>query len=152
MTVRRRGRMALGMSMGLLLLMSTIWTGRAQQRGAAPGDTEANTFTGKSDRLPSTGMSISRRSFDPGARSYWHSHEGGQLILVQEGRGRVQRRNQKMRELSPGETDYVGPGIEHWHGAVPGQSMTQLAVNLGGGVKWGVAVTDAEYSGKTDNK
>jgi len=72
----------------------------------------------------------------------------GQLILVQEGRGRVQTRNQNMRELGSGETDYAGPGVEHWHGAAPGQSMTQLAVNLGGSVKWGVAVTDAEYSGK----
>jgi quercetin dioxygenase-like cupin family protein len=93
-------------------------------------------------------MNISRRSFDPGARSYWHSHERGQLILVQEGRGRVQQRGKPMRELGPGETDFVPPGVEHWHGATPNTKMTQLAVNFGGSIAWGAAVSADEYSGK----
>jgi quercetin dioxygenase-like cupin family protein len=118
------------------------------QRGGAAAPDEANTFTGKSDRLDNGGTNISRRSFDPGARSYWHSHERGQLIFVQEGRARVQHRGGKMIELGPGQSDYVPPNVEHWHGATPDTKLIQLAVNLGGAIKWGVPVSDAEYAGK----
>jgi quercetin dioxygenase-like cupin family protein len=112
--------------------------------GASQGQRES--FTGRSDRLEPEGT-ISRRSFEPGARSYWHTHEKGQLVMVQEGRARVQSRGKAMRELGPGETDFAPPGVEHWHGATPTSRLVQLAVNFGGAIKWGDEVTDADYGG-----
>ena len=112
--------------------------------GNSPGQRES--FTGRSDRLEPEGT-ISRRSFEPGARSYWHTHEKGQLVMVQEGRARVQSRGKAMRELGPGETDFAAPGVEHWHGATPASRLVQLAVNFGGAIKWGDEVTDADYGG-----
>jgi quercetin dioxygenase-like cupin family protein len=107
----------------------------AQQRGAGAASPSQNeSFTGRSDRLEPQGT-ISRRSFEPGARSYWHTHEKGQLVMVQEGRARVQSRGSAMRELGAGETDFVPPGVEHWHGATPTSRLVQLAVNFGGSIK-----------------
>jgi len=54
-----------------------------------------------------------------GDRAYWHCHTGGQLLFLHEGVGRVQQRGQRARDLRKGETEYAGPGVEHWHGASP---------------------------------
>ena len=52
-----------------------------------------------------------------GDRSFWHCHTGGQLLMVDSGVGRVQQRGQRARVLHRGETEWAGPGVEHWHGA-----------------------------------
>jgi len=57
-----------------------------------------------------------------GDRAYWHCHTGGQLLFLHEGVGRVQQRGQRSRILHKGETEYGGPGVEHWHGADPNAS------------------------------
>ena len=57
-----------------------------------------------------------------GDRAYWHCHTGGQLLFLHEGVGRVQQRGQRARTLHKGETEYAGPGVEHWHGADPNAS------------------------------
>ena len=57
-----------------------------------------------------------------GDRSFWHCHSGGQLLFLHEGVGRVQQRGQRARTLHKGETEYAGPGVEHWHGADPNAS------------------------------
>ena len=57
-----------------------------------------------------------------GDRAYWHCHTGGQLLFVHEGVGRVQQRGQRARDLHKGETEWAGPGVEHWHGASPNAS------------------------------
>ena len=57
-----------------------------------------------------------------GERAYWHCHTGGQLLFLHEGVGRVQQRGQRARTLHKGETEYAGPGVEHWHGADPNAS------------------------------
>src|SRR5512138_3138870 len=86
------------------------------------------------------------RRFEPTNRTYWHSHEGGFILFVQEGRARVQQRGQPMRELGPGEIDYTPPGVEHWHGAAPDAPLLQLGVvPFGGGITFLEAVTDAQY-------
>ncbi len=88
------------------------------------------------------------RHFDAGRRTYWHSHAGGFILFVQEGRARVQTRGQPMRELGPGEIDYTPPGVEHWHGAAPDGEFIQLGVlPFGGGIEFFEPVTDAEYNG-----
>ena len=58
-----------------------------------------------------------RRDRQPGMRSYWHCHAGGQIVMLFEGTGRVQKRGERIRTLHKGDTEYAGPGVEHWHGA-----------------------------------
>ena len=93
-------------------------------------------------------LTIARRRFEPGARTYWHSHERGQLLMVEQGRMRVQKRGQPMQELNVGGTDYTAPDIVHWHGAAPGQALVQINAGFGGAAKWFDEVTADEYSGK----
>jgi quercetin dioxygenase-like cupin family protein len=93
---------------------------------------------------------VGLRRFEPGNRTYWHSHEGGFILFVQEGRARVQTRGELMKELGPGEIDYTPPGVEHWHGAAPEQHLLQLGVvPLGGGIEFLEPVTDAQYEGES---
>jgi quercetin dioxygenase-like cupin family protein len=105
-------------------------------------------FTGKSVVMDGKELSAARRSFEPGARTYWHSHDNGQLLLVEDGRMRTQKKGGPVRELGKGESDYAGPNVVHWHGAVPGQQLIQINVGFGGGTKWMNEVTDTEYNRK----
>jgi quercetin dioxygenase-like cupin family protein len=105
-------------------------------------------FTGKSVVMDGKDLSVARRSFEAGARSAWHSHTNGQLLMVEEGRMRTQKRGAPIRELAKGESDYTGPNVEHWHGAVPNQALVQINVGFGGDTKWLEKVTDAEYNGR----
>lgn len=90
------------------------------------------------------------RRFEPGKRTYWHSHDGGFILFVHDGRARVQTRGQPMRELGPGEIDYVPPGVEHWHGAAPDAPLVQLGVvPFGGRVQFLEPVTEAQYNGES---
>jgi len=57
-----------------------------------------------------------------GDRAYWHCHTGGQLLFLHEGVGRVQQRGQRARTLHKGDSEWAGPGVEHWHGAAPDAS------------------------------
>jgi hypothetical protein len=57
--------------------------------------------------------------WQPGMRSYWHCHAGGQIMMLFDGVGRVQKRGERIRALHKGDTEYAGPGVEHWHGAAP---------------------------------
>jgi len=125
----------------LALVVATYWTGRAEQ--------DDPRFTGRSDTMDAKDLGVGRRSFEPGARSAWHSHDKGQLIFVEQGRARVQKKGQPMRELGLGESDYTPPNVVHWHGATPGDRLVQVAVSFGGEIKWLQKTTDDEYSGKT---
>ncbi len=146
-------RVAVLLWLVLVLAVSTHWVGRAQQTAGqpVPGSQAADDprFTGKSVTMESKDLSIARRHFEAGARSAWHSHDRGQLLMVEEGRMRTQKRGQAIKELGVGESDYTAPGIFHWHGAVPGQALVQINVGFGGDTKWMEKVTDAEYQGRT---
>jgi len=146
-------RVAVLLWLVLVLAVSTHWVGRAQQTAGqpVPGSQAADDprFTGKSVTMESKDLSIARRHFEAGARSAWHSHDRGQLLMVEEGRMRTQRRGQAIKELGVGESDYTAPDIFHWHGAVPGQALVQINVGFGGDTKWMEKVTDAEYQGRT---
>jgi quercetin dioxygenase-like cupin family protein len=135
-------RIAVLLGLGVLLVASTA----AQQPPAAGADDPR--FTGKSIAMEGKELTAARRHFEPGARSAWHSHEKGQLLLVEEGRMRTQKRGQAVKELGVGESDYTGPNLVHWHGAVPGQALVQINVGFGGETKWLEKVTDAEYNKK----
>ena len=146
-------RIAVLLWLVLVLVVSTHWVGRAQQTAGqpAPGSQGADDprFTGKSVTMESKDLSIARRHFEAGARSAWHSHDRGQLLMVEDGRMRTQKRGQAIKDLVAGESDYTAPNVFHWHGAVPGQALVQINVGFGGDTKWMEKVTDAEYLGKT---
>ena len=90
-----------------------------------------------------------RVSFEPGARTAWHTHPLGQTLHVLSGIGRVQAAGGPVREIRPGDTVWIPPGEKHWHGAGPEHAMVHLAVQEaldGNAVAWLEHVTDADYA------
>lgn len=87
-------------------------------------------------------------TFEPGARTNWHLHPGGQILMVTEGLGWYQERGKPKREMRKGEVVTCQPDVEHWHGASADQSVTHMAMSINtqhGGAVWGEPVTDEEY-------
>ena len=84
--------------------------------------------------------------FAPSARTHWHSHPGGQVLIVTDGRGRTQASGGDLTPLAAGDAVWVPSGVQHWHGADPDSAMTHMSITGEGGTAWdGPAVTDAEY-------
>ncbi len=126
-----------------------LWTIGLAQDGASSEQALRQARVGNSVGVDSSAI-MGLRRFEPGNRTYWHSHEGGFILFVQEGRGRVQDRGQPMRELGPGEIHYTPPGVEHWHGAAADEPLLQLGiVPFGGGIEFLEPVTDAQYNGES---
>ena len=94
-------------------------------------------------------LNISAVHFPPGARTAWHSHEGGQTLYVTEGHGLVQSRGEEVVEIRAGDIHVTPDGQEHWHGAGHDHFMTHLSITQGPAT-WGQHVTDDEYRGRTD--
>ena len=93
-------------------------------------------------------------TFEPGARTAWHTHPLGQTLVVTFGVGRVQRWGGPVEEIRPGDVVWFPPGEKHWHGAAPDKPMTHIAIHevLGGkAVDWLEKVTDAQYAGSSNN-
>jgi 4-carboxymuconolactone decarboxylase len=89
-------------------------------------------------------------TFAPGARTAWHSHPGGQILLVTAGTGRVQLWDQPMEEIGAGDVVRIPAGVKHWHGAAPRASMTHLGITEqrdGTAVRWMEEVSDEQYNG-----
>jgi quercetin dioxygenase-like cupin family protein len=87
-------------------------------------------------------------SFDPSARSAWHTHPLGQTLVVTHGRGFIQAWGEPVREIKAGDVIWTPPGQKHWHGAAPDSAMTHIAMQEmldGKAVDWMEKVTDAEY-------
>ncbi|MTV13031.1 MULTISPECIES: cupin domain-containing protein [Bradyrhizobium] len=96
-------------------------------------------------------LNASRVSFEPGARTAWHTHPLGQTLYVISGIGRVQAKGGPIREIRPGDVVWIPPNEKHWHGASPDNSMTHIAMQeaLDGVYStWMEHVTDEEYNGK----
>ena len=91
-----------------------------------------------------------RVSFEPGARTAWHTHPRGQALHVLSGVGLVQLKGVPAQLIRPGDTVWIEAGEEHWHGAAPGHTMVHLAIQekdeAGATVVWLEQVTDAEYA------
>jgi quercetin dioxygenase-like cupin family protein len=89
-----------------------------------------------------------RVSFEPGARTAWHTHPLGQTLHVIAGVGRVQSAGGPVREIRAGDTVWIAPGEKHWHGAGPTTAMAHIAMQEAEGgkyVTWMEKVTDGEY-------
>lgn len=87
-------------------------------------------------------------TFEPGARTAWHTHPRGQRLIVTAGTGRVQRWGGPVDEIREGDVVWIPPGVKHWHGAAPATSMTHLAISEhlnGRSVDWLEQVTDGQY-------
>ncbi|TQI79113.1 quercetin dioxygenase-like cupin family protein [Serratia fonticola] len=150
--------------LGLLLPFITL-SSLAQEQNAsvhiAPAGSQnamagpAENFTGKVrvDPLFSADKDINASgayvTFEPGARSAWHTHPAGQRLIVTSGVGLTQQEGQPVQTIRPGDVVSCPPGVKHWHGAAPGSAMTHLAITgsiNGKNVEWMEKVTDEQYS------
>jgi quercetin dioxygenase-like cupin family protein len=87
-------------------------------------------------------------TFEPGARTNWHTHPLGQTLIVTAGCGRVQREGGPIEEIRPGDVVWFPPGEKHWHGAAPTTSLSHIAIQErqnGKTVEWLEAVSDKQY-------
>ncbi|MCB1461128.1 MAG: cupin domain-containing protein [Nitratireductor sp.] len=87
-------------------------------------------------------------TFEPCARTAWHTHPLGQTLIVTAGCGRVQREGGPVEEIRPGDIVWFEPGEKHWHGAAPTTAMTHIAIQEkldGSPVDWLEHVSDAQY-------
>ncbi len=82
--------------------------------------------------------------FEPGGRTYWHSHADGQVLIVASGRGMVENRDGDRHGLQAGDMVWAPPGEEHWHGAAPHSFLAHTAVSLGF-TQWAEEVPDERY-------
>lgn len=93
-------------------------------------------------------VNIGSVTFEAGARTNWHYHKGGQILLVSEGKGLYQEKGKPVEIIKKGDVVKCPPNIAHWHGATPTETMTHIAIgtntNIGGAV-WLKPVTDEEY-------
>jgi quercetin dioxygenase-like cupin family protein len=119
-------------------------------RGGAerqPSERRTATFTGTVYADPlRTGPDVTMANvfFAPGARTYWHTHEQGQILVVTAGGGLVCSAGGEPQVLHPGDAVWVPPGEAHWHGGGPGTYLVHLAISLGR-TAWRDPVTDDEY-------
>jgi quercetin dioxygenase-like cupin family protein len=117
----------------------------------------AEWFSGSVRMDPLFGVNDTRRvtggstTFEPGARTAWHTHPKGQTLIITSGGGFVQRDTGPIEAVSPGDIIWFEAGEKHWHGASPATSMTHIAIQEwfeGRVVDWLEQVTDAQYSGQ----
>jgi len=89
-------------------------------------------------------------TFEPGARTAWHSHPLGQTLIVISGCGRTQRWGGPIEEIHPGDVVWIPPGEKHWHGAGPTTAMAHFAIQEhlnGKTANWMEKVSDEQYQG-----
>jgi quercetin dioxygenase-like cupin family protein len=87
-------------------------------------------------------------TFEPGARTAWHTHPLGQTLIVTAGAGYVQEWGQPVRDIRPGDTVWIAPGAKHWHGAASTTAMTHIAIAEvldGKVVEWMEQVSAEQY-------
>lgn len=126
-----------------------------KRAGSGPsGEGPADYFTGKVRIDPLVEAPEPARvraasvTFEPGARTAWHTHPLGQTLIVTSGRGRVQRWGGSIKEIRPGDVVWIPPGEKHWHGATPTTAMTHIAIQEalnGSPVAWMEKVSDEQY-------
>lgn len=147
----------------LLLAGAALTTGAAENTSAqtiTKAGTVASTFgpaeyfTGRArfDMLTPANADINASSayvtFEPGARSAWHTHPKGQYLIVTAGAGLTQEWGKPIQQLRPGDVVWCPPGVKHWHGAAPGTALTHIALTGaadGKSVDWMEKVSDEQY-------
>ena len=125
---------------------------RAGSQPSAKGPVQYFTGTVRVDplfgpRAPPTAAGVAV-TFEPAARSAWHTHPAGQVLIVTAGVGRVQQLGAAVQEIRPGDVIWTPPGVKHWHGAAPTTAMTHIAIQeaVGGkNVERMEKVSDEQY-------
>lgn len=113
-----------------------IFTGRVRIDPIWPADEHLNT----------SGFLV---TFEPGARSAWHTHPAGQRLVVTSGVGVTQEWGKPIQTIRPGDVVWCPPGVKHWHGAAPTTAMSHIAVTTtldGNNVNWMEKVSDEQYN------
>lgn len=125
---------------------------RIGTRPSAKGPAEYFTGTVRIDPLNEppqpARVAMALVTFEPGARTAWHTHPFGQTLIVTAGAGWVQREGAARQEIFPGDVVYILPGEKHWHGATATTAMSHIAVHEklnGSPVEWMEPVTDEQY-------
>ena len=101
----------------------------------------------------SGGLSSATVTFEPGARTAWHTHPLGQTIIITFGLGLVQREGGSVEEVRPGDIVFFAPAEKHWHGAAPDTAMSHIAITEmqdGSAVTWMEKVADGDYLGSAN--
>jgi quercetin dioxygenase-like cupin family protein len=128
-------------------LMIVVPSAQQQAPPAGRGNFASN-FTGTVAVQDSKEMRMSRIRFEAGARTNWHLHSTGQLLLVEEGRGRLYELGSgKVVDIKAGESVFTKPNVLHWHGAASDSHAMQFSV-YSGTLEWKEAVSDDEYLGR----
>ena len=125
---------------------------RAGSQPSAKGSSDWFTGTVRIDPLfqptdpaRTAGASV---TFEPGARTAWHTHPLGQTLIITAGLGWAQREGGPVEEIRPGDVVWFPPGLKHWHGATPTTAMTHIAIQEqlnGKAVEWMEKVADEDY-------
>ena len=92
---------------------------------------------------------IGNVTFKPGARTYWHKHPGGQILLVTGGKGYFQEEGKPVRGIREGDIVKIHPAVKHWHGATPNSWFVHISISPNaqkGAPEWLEPVTDEEYN------
>lgn len=149
--------------LALVIMFTTTLTVKAQEMNKAPIDTvfaqgEPNPygkyFTGQtylnmlSPNDTTFNAPIGNVTFEPKARTNWHKHTGGQILLVLAGEGRYQERGKEVQVLHKGDIVRIAPDVEHWHGAAPDSWFTHISLETNvpnNQATWLEPVTDEEY-------
>ena len=105
------------------------------------------TYLSKNEEVRCNSIKV---TFEPKARNYWHTHPEGQILIVTDGKGYVQKRGELIQLLLPGDVVIIAANEEHWHGATPDSIFTHIAIQPitenGVEVNWLSAVTELEYN------
>jgi quercetin dioxygenase-like cupin family protein len=125
---------------------------RAGSQSSTPGPADWFSGTVRIDPLfpvtPPARTAANAVTFEPGARTAWHTHPLGQTLIVTAGCGRAQRKGGPIEEIRPGDVVCFAPGEKHWHGAAPTTAMTHVAIQEsldGKAVDWLEKVSDDQY-------
>jgi quercetin dioxygenase-like cupin family protein len=140
---------------GLVSVGLAVMIGAAAAQQPAPGQAPAggrgrglaSLMTGKIEVGDTKNMNMSRIKFEAGARTNWHVHSAAQLLLVEEGKGRLQEMGSAIVDIAAGQPVLTKPNVLHWHGASPDQAALQFSV-YSGTLEWKDPVTDEQYLGK----
>jgi quercetin dioxygenase-like cupin family protein len=129
--------------------MSSMQIIRGRAPETTPTQNRTETFTGTvwgDPVLPTTaeGNTINSVTFTPGARTYWHHHSGGQILIVTAGLGWVAPHGEKPVQIRAGDIVWVPPGERHWHGGTAGTVLTHTAISIGP-TTWLDEVSEEDY-------
>ena len=128
---------------------------KAGSQHSAQGSPEWFTGTVRIDPLLLARVVGASVTFEPGARTAWHTHPLGQTLIVTAGCGLVQHWGGPIEEIRPGDVVWISPGEKHWHGATPTMVMTHIAIQEqldGKVVDWMEKVSDEQYAGYTQKR